>query len=352
MSPPKVWLGCLMTALLAIGVLVFGQPVSVDTEAAAAALQYLADLNTGRSWPKGAVQEMVRLPGHQALIAHHARLDPTFTEDAFVEALLALQEGRSLIPKSVRLARIQAAWRQAVRELPVLQKWIEGFSAPEIVVNALKQARRALPAEATIEATVYLVLDGRSPGYAEGRTVVLDVLQIPNAAWAIKVLAHEFHHLGAASLLPDVPCSHPALAQALGFLIDMIHEGSALYFVDHLPCAVRPEDFAGVEALLKDILRGPLSTKALAARKATLLTGNRRDALSRRISDDRHFGQDEGFSVGGGPLGIPLGTPHGLPKACTRREPPLLGGAHRSACTVGSPRDLSGMAFPGRLSTS
>lgn len=47
-----------MTALLAIGVLVFGQPVSVDTEAAAAALQYLADLNTGRSWPKGAVQEM------------------------------------------------------------------------------------------------------------------------------------------------------------------------------------------------------------------------------------------------------------------------------------------------------
>lgn len=255
--------------LLATGAVAMGQ--TVDAAAAEAALAFLADVAAGRAWSVAALQDLVGLPGHQALIAHHRRLDPAFSEVAFLQMLLALQQGEPPPAGSPRLVRVYSAWQRAMEDVPRVQESLGTLSIPLWVDRAVDQARRMLPAHVRIEATVYLVLDGRSPAYTVDSAVVLDILSIPTGVWALGALAHEFHHLGVQSLLPHPSCDDPALDQALGLLVELVQEGSAQVLVDRRPCAASPEDFARVGDLLQDALAGPLPAAEWAGRMASLL---------------------------------------------------------------------------------
>ncbi|MCR4392601.1 MAG: hypothetical protein NUV94_07600 [Candidatus Acetothermia bacterium] len=206
-----------MRWLIALGLLITGAVAmgqTVDAAAAEAALAFLADVAAGRAWP-AALQDLVCLPGHQALIAHHRRLDPAFTEATFLQMLLALQQGEPPPAGSPRLARIHAAWQRAMEDVPRVQESLRTLSIPLWVDRAVDQARRMLPAHARIETTVYLVLDGRSPAYTVDSAVVLDILCIPTGVWALGTLAHEFHHLGVQSLLPHSSCGVGGLCSSI-----------------------------------------------------------------------------------------------------------------------------------------
>ena len=227
-------------------------------------------------WNEAAVREMATSPPYQALIAHHHRLDAAFTTAAFARMLLALQTGTPFSSDSARLTRMHKAYQTACARVTTLRIRLRWLGDPALVEQARGRAQTALPPQARLEATVYVLLDGRSPAYAveDQAAIVLDLLQVRDPAWAETTLAHELHHIGAASLLPP-PCPELGLGAALETLTDMALEGAATWYVDGWRGHPTQADFALIEAFLQDALMGRLTEDELTARKAELVRGVR-----------------------------------------------------------------------------
>ena len=248
--------------------------VHLDVSGAQAMLDFCQALAEGQPWDEAAVREMAASPPYQVLIAHHHRLDAAFTAEEFVRMLLALRTGASFSSNSERLARIHKAYRLACTRVTALRARLKRLGDPGLVKRATEQARAALPPQARLEATVYILPDGWSSGYALEGAIVLDLLQVADSAWAEKTLAHELHHIGAASLLPP-PCPEPGLGAALETLTALAHEGAATWYVDGWRGSPGQADLALVEAFLRDALTGQLTEEELPGRKAELVQGTR-----------------------------------------------------------------------------
>jgi hypothetical protein len=199
-------------------------------------------------------------------------MDASVTPEAFVEMLLALRDREPFAPDSERLARIYAAYRSACDHTATLQARLERLADPNLMENAAMRAKMALPPQARLEATVYLLPDGRSPGYAMGNVVVLDLLQISDAREVEATLAHELHHVGTSSLLPE-PCSEPGLEMTLETLVDMAQEGAATYWVDGWHAVPTQADLELVGTFLRDALSEQSDADKIMARKAELMRG-------------------------------------------------------------------------------
>ena len=248
--------------------------VRLDASGARALLDFCQALNQDQPWDEAAIRRMVATPPYQVLVAHHSHMDASFTSEAVVEMLLALRDGKPLDTDSGRLARIYAAYRSACGQLSRLQARLERLADSAVVERAADRARSALPPQAELEATVYLLMDGRSSGYVVEGAIALDLLRISSSAEMEATLAHELHHIGASSLLPE-PCSEPDLGEALETLVGLVQEGAATYYIDGWRGSPTPADLERVEAFLRDALSGQLRADQVAARRAELVRGVR-----------------------------------------------------------------------------
>ncbi|MBC7252020.1 MAG: hypothetical protein H5T62_17300 [Anaerolineae bacterium] len=246
--------------------------VQLDTTGAEALLEFCQALEQGHPWDEAAIRRIVVSPPYQTLIAHHSRMDTSITTEAFIELLLALRDGQQFTSNSERLTRIHAAYRSACEQVSTLQTRLECLVDPILIERGSKRAREALPPQARLEATVYFLPDGRSFGYVVDNAIVLDLLQVSSAGEIEKTLAHELHHVGVSSLLPE-PCPDPELDAALETLVGMVQEGAATYWVDEWRASPTPADFALVEAFLRDALSGQLEAEEATRRRAELVQG-------------------------------------------------------------------------------
>jgi hypothetical protein len=246
--------------------------VELDVSGAVVWLDFCQALSQEHPWDEATIRQMVLSRPYQALIVHHRQMDASITTEAFVEMLLALQAGEPPAAGSERLARIQAAYGSACGQASALQARLERLADPALIERAAGRAREALPPQARLEARVYFLADGRSSGYVVDDAIVLDLLQVSSAAEVEGTLAHELHHSGASSLLPE-PCPEPGLEAALETLVDMVQEGAATYWVDGWRASPTQADFALVGAFLQDALSGQLDADEIARRQAGLVQG-------------------------------------------------------------------------------
>ncbi len=277
----------LICALLAL--LGCGQPappptpippgVRLDASGARGFIDFLRGLEAGRPWDEGAIRQLVASPPYQALLAHHSSLDSRVTFDALVQVLLAVRDGKRYSSPSARLTRIYAAYRAACRMVPTLEARLEELADPAQLASAVRRAQGALPPQARLTATVYVLADGYSPTYVGDDAIILDVLQIAGAAKLDLWLAHELHHSGVSSLLP-APCGDPAAGMALDVLAGLVQEGAATYFVEGWRGRPTAEDYERMQAFLGDVLQGKLSQQETEARLAEVL-GEERGPLYR-----------------------------------------------------------------------
>lgn len=246
--------------------------VQVDTSGAIALLDFCQALQENQPWNEAAICQMVASPPYQALIAHHNRMDSQVTSEAMVMLLRALRDDKPWNAASERLNRIHAAYSAACDQVTVLRSRLESLQKSLPLERAVARAQEALPSQARVEATVYLMPDGRSSGYVVGNCIVLDVLQAPSLAEVEATLAHELHHIGASSMLPE-PCPDSGLKEALETLTDLVQEGAATYWIDEQSLSATQADYALVEVFLQDVLSERLGTEEIASRRQKLVQG-------------------------------------------------------------------------------
>ncbi len=238
--------------------------IALDVYAAEEGIAFLADLAAGVVWDEARIREMVALPGFQAMISHHVRLDAEFAEEALVTVLVALAEGRTSVSDSHRILHIARAWEAAALQVAELRARLERLARPSLLEQAARRAAGALPSSCALSGTVHLVLDGRSPAYMVGSQVVIDLLQISGWDAAVAALGHELHHVGFYACMVAPPPGGEGVAQAWDLLASLIAEGSAQVLVDRCPCFASENDFQAVNRALEDALLGPVPSSTWA----------------------------------------------------------------------------------------
>lgn len=246
--------------------------VQVDTSGAIAWLDFCQALHQGQPWDEAAVRQMVASPPYQVLIAHHSRMDSKVTSEALVKLLLALRDDRPWSSPSERLNRVYTAYSSACGQFTTLRTKLELLQGTLPLGKAVARVQETLPPQARMEATVYLLADGRSTGYVVGKCIVLDLLQISNSTEIEATLAHELHHIGASSLLP-APCPDTCLRAALEILTDLVQEGAVTYWVDNRRLSATQADYVQVEAFLRDVLSERLGAEEIASWRQGLVQG-------------------------------------------------------------------------------
>lgn len=245
-------------------------PLTVDGSAAAAMLDLLEAAAQGEPWSRARIAELLATPGFAGMLAHHRRLDEGVTGASMLQVLATLQEDEILSVKIGRMARMQAAYRAALERLPELRARLERLSDPALAGQAAERAQAALPRGAWLAARVYLIVDGYSPAYVERDSIYLDLLQLADPFQVEWCLAHELHHIGLASLLPE-PCADPGPGIALDTLAGLVQEGSVTYWIDRWRGQPTAADLDRMQAFLLDLLEGRLRGEAIEARLADLL---------------------------------------------------------------------------------
>lgn len=244
--------------------------VRLDTSGAQELLRFYDSLQQGLPWDEAAIRRLVGSPPYQALLVHHGSSDPAVTTEALVQLLLAVRDGQDYANSSPRLRRMFVTYRWARSNVGELRARLARLNDPAMVDRAVKLAQAALPPQAHLEATVYVLADGYSPAYLVGHAIVLDVLEIASSSGVDKPLAHELHHIGANSLLP-APCEDSALARTLVVVAGLAQEGAATYWIDGLRTTPKAADFQQVEAFLSDDLQSKLKPGEAEQRLAGLL---------------------------------------------------------------------------------
>jgi hypothetical protein len=156
--------------------------VRLDTAEAVAALRLVDATSRGAQVPSEAWQQLFRTDGYRRLRERETAMGRAFTDSAFATFV-----------RSDSLARRAPAIRQALRA------WVRAD-----VKAAASRALAYLPGDACIEATVYLVVKPRDNSFvfdvARDPAVFLYVDPARSAAEIENTIAHEFHHIGFASL--------------------------------------------------------------------------------------------------------------------------------------------------------
>lgn len=244
--------------------------VHLDTSGARDLLDFCRAIKENRPYNEAAIRRLAATPPYQVLLAHHGAIDPTINLEALVEVLLAVRDGKKLAGKSPRLTRIYASYHAALDMLPTLEERLQAFSDPALLERTTAQVQAALPPQARLQTTVYLLADGYSPAYLADDAIVLDLLQIGKPDGLERRLAHELHLAATSTLLPG-PCSDPSLGRGLGILAGLVQEGAATYWVDGWRAKPAADDYTQVAAFLADAVAGKQPANEAKARLAGLL---------------------------------------------------------------------------------
>ena len=254
--------------------------VGLDTTGAEEFLRFMEALEQGQPWSDGEIWRLVASPPYQTMLAHHGALDDDVTPEALARVFIALRDGDAYTSQSPRLMRMYLTYQWAGKELGMLRERLAQLADGDRVQQAAEKARAALPPEARLECTVYVLADGYSPAYATDDAIALDLLQISPPGNVRRWVAHEMHHIGTASLLPE-PCADPNLGVALDIMAGLLQEGAATYWVDGWRAFPTAGDYEQVASLLPDVLEGRLSPRETKARLTELLGDDKRGPLYR-----------------------------------------------------------------------
>ncbi len=195
-----------------------------------------------RAYARGrATGELYASPGCDFYLRFHTggNWEDPFSRELFTEMLLSLPD-RPYTAPGPRLERIRRRFAHGLGRLAELKETLRVLEAADLGESE-RRALSFLPPGATIDASIYYLLDGFNAGTAIGREVTVDVLAMfPDTVESItiRVAAHELHHIGydsvrkkdaATTALMNGPWNHRLVARLLD---DLLGEGSATYYCD------------------------------------------------------------------------------------------------------------------------
>ncbi len=262
--------------------------VRFDPVGARLMLGLLERLAAGEDVGEAEVHGVLLTPAYRLFFAHHNRFQGRALAEAEFAAMLRAIPGGEFATVNPQLELMWGRFREAPARLVELRTLYDEVAGGDVVSEAAALARRWLPAGATLETTVFVLLDGMSGGFVYQGQVAFDLLQMRGVERFLKVLAHELHHIGVERLWQgqiDDPALAPGRRLALEFVSLLLGEGSATCLISGPP--EEPEGvaqwqghmraldrlFARAESLLRRTLAGELDEAAFQAEVPSFLQG-------------------------------------------------------------------------------
>jgi hypothetical protein len=174
----------------------------------------------------------------------------------------------------------------------LLESQLAELRRNQAIGDAIPLARKYLPEQVALAPKLYVVMGGRAGAAAIDDQLYFDVLisawrnsrgaaAAVSPAGVVEFFAHETHHLGYGQILDrkrDSLALTPAEAQAWGFLVATMMEGSATLLIngheklddlerqpDVRPYLAKvPEMLPAMQNILRDALKGPMTDESYA----------------------------------------------------------------------------------------
>ena len=273
-----------------------------DFSQAEAMLQLLRSCHE-KTVPAGAIDGVLSLPG-TGLVVQQQNISRRVTKQQYREVLQAACAGQVAEVKpaeaGARAEKGVAGLTQDVGpslvwgrdHIALLESQLADLRRNQAIGDATPLARKYLPEQVPLAPKLYVVMGGRAGAAAIDDQLYFDVLI---SAWrnsrgtaapvspaaVVEFFAHETHHLGYGQILDrkrDSLALTPAEAQAWGFLVATMMEGSATLLINgheklddlemqpdvHPYLAKVPELLPAVQNIFRDALKGPMADESYA----------------------------------------------------------------------------------------
>jgi hypothetical protein len=273
-----------------------------DFSQAEAMLQLLRSCHE-KTVPAGAIDGVLSLPG-TGLVVQQQNISRRVTMQQYREVLQAACAGKVAEVKpaeaGARAEKGVAGLTQDVGpslvwgrdHIALLESQLAELRRNQAIGDAIPLARKYLPEQVPLAPKLYIVMGGRAGAAAIDEQLYFDVLisvwrnshgtaAAVSPAGVVEFFAHETHHLGYGQILDrkrDSLALTPAEAQAWGFLVATMMEGSATLLIngheklddlekqpDVRPYLAKvPKLLPEMQDILRDALKGPIPDESYA----------------------------------------------------------------------------------------
>jgi len=273
-----------------------------DFSQAEAMLQLLRSCHE-KTVPAGAIDGVLSLPG-TGLVVQQQNISRRVTKQQYREVLQAACAGQVAEVKpaeaGARAEKGVAGLTQDVGpslvwgrdHIALLESQLAELRSNQAIGDAIPLARKYLPEQVPLAPKLYIVMGGRAGAAAIDEQLYFDVLisvwrnshgtaAAVSPAGVVEFFAHETHHLGYGQILDrkrDSLALTPAEAQAWGFLVATMMEGSATLLIngheklddlekqpDVRPYLAKvPKLLPEMQDILRDALKGPIPDESYA----------------------------------------------------------------------------------------
>lgn len=273
-----------------------------DFSQAEAMLQLLRSCHE-KTVPAGAIDGVPSLPG-TGLVVQQQNISRRVTKQQYREVLQAACAGKVAEVKpaeaGARAEKGVAGLTQDVGpslvwgrdHIALLESQLAELRSNQAIGDAIPLARKYLPEQVPLAPKLYIVMGGRAGAAAIDEQLYFDVLisvwrnshgtaAAVSPAGVVEFFAHETHHLGYGQILDrkrDSLALTPAEAQAWGFLVATMMEGSATLLIngheklddlekqpDVRPYLAKvPKLLPEMQDILRDALKGPIPDESYA----------------------------------------------------------------------------------------
>jgi Putative zinc dependent peptidase (DUF5700) len=273
-----------------------------DFSQAEAMLQLLRSCHE-KTVPAGAIDGVLSLPG-TGLVVQQQNISRRVTKQQYREVLQAACAGKVAEVKpaeaGARAEKGVAGLTQDVGpslvwgrdHIALLESQLAELRRNQAIGDAIPLARKYLPEQVPLAPKLYIVMGGRAGAAAIDEQLYFDVLisvwrnshgtaAAVSPAGVVEFFAHETHHLGYGQILDrkrDSLALTPAEAQAWGFLVATMMEGSATLLIngheklddlekqpDVRPYLAKvPKLLPEMQDILRDALKGPIPDESYA----------------------------------------------------------------------------------------
>jgi hypothetical protein len=273
-----------------------------DFSQAEAMLQLLRSCHE-KTVPAGAIDGVLSLPG-TGLVVQQQNISRRVTKQQYREVLQSACAGKVAEVKpaeaGARAEKGVAGLTQDVGpslvwgrdHIALLESQLAELRRNQAIGDAIPLARKYLPEQVPLAPKLYIVMGGRAGAAAIDEQLYFDVLisvwrksrgtAAPvSPAAVVEFFAHETHHLGYGQILDrkrDSLALTPAEAQAWGFLVATMMEGSATLLIngheklddlekqpDVRPYLAKvPKLLPEMQDILRDALKGPIPDESYA----------------------------------------------------------------------------------------
>jgi hypothetical protein len=268
-----------------------------DFSQAEAMLQLLRSCHE-KTVPAGVIDGVLSLPG-TGLVVQQQNISRRVTKQQYRVVLQAACAGKVAEVKAAeagaRAEKGVAGLTQDVGpslvwgrdHIALLESQLAELGRNQAIGGSIPLARKYLPEPVPLAPKLYVVMGGRAGAAAIDEQLYFDVLisawrnsrgtaAAVSPAVVVEFFAHETHHLGYGQILDrkrDSLALTPAEAQAWGFLVATMMEGSATLLINgheklddlemqpdvHPYLAKVPELLPAMQNILRDALKGPMA---------------------------------------------------------------------------------------------